>query len=155
MNNPFNFEEFKNRKIKERLEAERENRVKVVRKLPVVNTELAKRIMEERDENLAKDRKKIKASTGIMEDKRFSELFTNKNFEINPDSEEFRLLNPVVQKNNEKRLKRKAVVVDSDDGDGDNDNGANSDVDSGKDESSSDDEHQWKAQIKEQYKKVS
>jgi ribosome biogenesis protein ENP2 len=155
LNDPFNFEEFKNRKIKERLEAERENRVKVVRKLPVVNTELAKRIMEERDENLAKDRKKIKASTGIMEDKRFSELFTNKNFEINPDSEEFRLLNPVVQKNNEKRLKRKAVVVDSDDGDGDNDNGANSDVDSGKDESSSDDEHQWKAQIKEQYKKVS
>jgi len=119
LNDPFNFEEFKNRKIKERLEAERENRVKVVRKLPVVNTEL------------------------------------DKNFEINPDSEEFRLLNPVVQKNNEKRLKRKAVVVDSDDGDGDNDNGANSDVDSGKDESSSDDEHQWKAQIKEQYKKVS
>jgi ribosome biogenesis protein ENP2 len=49
-----------------------------------------------------------------MEDKRFNELFTNPNFQINPDSEEFRLLNPVVQKNNEKRLKRKAVVIDSD-----------------------------------------
>lgn len=41
-----------------------------------------------------------------MEDTRFAELFTNPNFQINPDSEEFRLLNPVVQKNNEKRLKK-------------------------------------------------
>lgn len=49
-----------------------------------------------------------------MEDRRFNELFTNPNFQINPDSEEFRLLNPVVQKNNEKRLKRKAIVIDSD-----------------------------------------
>ena len=48
-----------------------------------------------------------------MEDKRFAELFTDANFQINPDSEEFRLLNPVVQKNNEKRLKKKAVQLDS------------------------------------------
>jgi len=151
LNEPFNFDEFKQRKIKEKLEAERENRVKVARKLPAVNAELAKRIMEERDENLAKDRKRIRASAGILEDKRFSELFTDKNFEINPDSEEFRLLNPVVQKNNEKRLKRKAVVVDSDQG-GSADEPASDE--SGADASSSDDEHQWKQQVKEQYKKV-
>lgn len=114
VNDPFNFEEFKNRKIKEKLEEERENRVKVDRKLPKVNTELAKRIFEESEEILAKDKKKIKANANIMEDRRFNELFTNPNFQINPDSEEFRLLNPVVQKNNEKRLKRKAVVIDSD-----------------------------------------
>lgn len=147
LNDPFNFEEFKNRKIKEKLETERENRVKIARKLPSVNTELAKRIMEEKEENL--DKKKIKTSANIMEDKRFSELFTNTNFQINPDSEEFRLLNPVVQKNNEKRLKRKTIVIDSDQGSDDN-----RDDDQSGNESSSDDEHQWKQQIKDQYKKV-
>jgi ribosome biogenesis protein ENP2 len=60
INDPFNFEEFKIRKIKEKLEEDRENRVKVARKLPKVNTELAKRILEESEENLAKDKKKIK-----------------------------------------------------------------------------------------------
>ena len=41
-----------------------------------------------------------------MEDQRFAELFTDPNFQINPDSEEFKLLNPVVQKVNEKKLRK-------------------------------------------------
>ncbi len=60
LNDPFNFEEFKQRKIKEKLEAERENRVKVNRKLPTVNTELAKRLIEEKEEiNLKKNKVNI------------------------------------------------------------------------------------------------
>ena len=47
-----------------------------------------------------------------MEDKRFSELFSDPNFQINPDSEEFRLLNPVVQKANEKKLKKPTRVIE-------------------------------------------
>jgi ribosome biogenesis protein ENP2 len=46
-----------------------------------------------------------------LEDKRFAELFTDPNFQINPDSEEFKLLNPVVQKVNEKKLKKKAIKI--------------------------------------------
>jgi ribosome biogenesis protein ENP2 len=56
VNEPFNYEEFKQRKIKEKLEKERENRVRVSRRLPVVNSELAKRLFEEKDE-IAKSKK--------------------------------------------------------------------------------------------------
>ena len=56
LNDPFNFDEFKQRKIKEKLESERENRVKINRKLPAVNTELAKRIIEEKEEKLKKNK---------------------------------------------------------------------------------------------------
>lgn len=96
---PFNFDEYKQRKIKEKLEKERENRVKIARKLPVVNTELAKRLIEEKHEI------KKKSTANILEDNRFAELFTDPNFQIDTNSEEFRLLNPVVQKANEKKLK--------------------------------------------------
>ena len=58
LNDPFNFDEFKNRKIKEKLESERENRVKITRKLPKVNSELAARMLEENEES--KDKKKVK-----------------------------------------------------------------------------------------------
>lgn len=109
MNDPFNFDEFKQRKIKEKIEKERENRVKINRKLPVVNTELAKRLIEDKEELLVKNKTKIK-TTNILEDNRFAELFTDPNFQINQDSEEFRLLNPVVQKANEKKLKPKKII---------------------------------------------
>jgi len=108
MHDPFNFEEFKQRKIKEKIEKERENRVKINRKLPVVNSELAKRLIEEKAE--IKTKNKSKQQTNIMEDPRFDLLFKDPNFQINQDSEEFRLLNPVVQKANEKKLKPKKIV---------------------------------------------
>jgi len=111
INEPFNFEEFKKRKIKEKLEKERENRVKIERKLPIVNTELAKRLIE--DKEIVANKKKPTA-TNIMEDKRFSELFTDPNFQIDPNSEEFKLLNPVVQKANEKRLRKPKKLVQND-----------------------------------------
>ena len=111
INEPFNFEEFKQRKIKENIEKERENRVRVSRKLPLVNTELAKRLIEEKEEP-AKKTKHAKTEN-IMEDKRFAELFTDPNFQINPESEEFKLLNPVVQKVNEKKLKKPKRTTDN------------------------------------------
>lgn len=54
---PFNFEEFKQRKIKEKLDKERENRTKVINKLPQVNSELAKRLIEEKQSNDPKNKK--------------------------------------------------------------------------------------------------
>ena len=90
-----------------------------------------------------------------MEDKRFAELFTDPNFQINQDSEEFRLLNPVVQKANEKKLKPKKIVVDED---SEMEEEVKSDLDesdkSSEPESSSDDEHQWKKSVKEEYKRL-
>ena len=63
IHDPFNFEEFKQRKIKEKLEKERENRVKVSRKLPIVNTELAKRLIEEKEEPSVKNKNKVTFKT--------------------------------------------------------------------------------------------
>ena len=159
INEPFNFDEFKQRKIKERLDKEKENRVRVVRKLPAVNTELAKRLIEEKDAEKAKTAA-AKKSTNIMEDKRFAELFTDPNFQINTESEEFKLLNPVVQKVNEKKLKKKTAhkltneVKFSDDEEGDGEEEEKDGNENASDSSSSDDEHEWKQTMKEQYKKV-
>lgn len=50
----------KREKIKEKIEQERENRVKLQRKLPVVNTELAKRIIEEKEAQNTKTKSKNK-----------------------------------------------------------------------------------------------
>lgn len=110
INEPFNFDEYKQRKIKERLEKDRENRVKVSRKLPAVNTELAKRLIEEKEDTHEKKSAAKKNNANILEDNRFAELFSDPNFQIDMNSEEFRLLNPVVQKANEKKLKKKSNV---------------------------------------------
>jgi ribosome biogenesis protein ENP2 len=59
LHDPFNFDEFKQRKIKEKIEKERENRVRVDRKLPIVNTELAKRLIEEKQEIAIKNKQKV------------------------------------------------------------------------------------------------
>lgn len=161
INEPFNFDEFKQRKIKEKIEKERENRVKISRKLPVVNTELAKRIIEQTEEEKLKQKKQQKSNA--LDDKRFAELFTDPNFQIDPNSDEFRLLNPVVQKANEKQLKPKknaqSVEFQSDDDDDKDDQNedeeSESDSDrSGGSQSSSDDEHSWKKSVKEQYKQI-
>jgi ribosome biogenesis protein ENP2 len=97
VNEPFNFDEFKRTKIKESIEKERENRVKITRQLPKVNTELAKRLIEDGADVTAKKKTK-EASAGLLQDTRFNQLFTNPNFQIDPNSDEFKLLNPVVQK---------------------------------------------------------
>jgi hypothetical protein len=45
--------------LKEKIEKERENRVRVDRKLPIVNTELAKRLIEEKQEIAIKNKQKV------------------------------------------------------------------------------------------------
>lgn len=91
-----------------------------------------------------------------MEDKRFAELFTDPNFQINPESEEFKLLNPVVQKVNEKKLKKPKKLAEAQNSDqSDDENMEESDAHTDSNESSSsDDEHKWKQEIKDQYKKI-
>ena len=52
------------------------------------------------------------AAAQVLEDQRFAQLFSDPNFQINTESEEFRLLNPVVQKVNEKKLKKKPTIAE-------------------------------------------
>ena len=169
VNEPFNFEEFKRSKIKEKLEKERESRARLVitRKLPAVNAELAKRLMEDKEDTTAKKKAK-ESSASLLADSRFDQLFTNPDFEINTQSDEFKLLNPVVQKVNEKKLKRpaagtvqvqdgstkaKRAAVNDYDSDKRNES-SSSDQDEDISDSSSDDEHQWSQSVKDNYKQI-
>lgn len=90
---PFAYEEYRKKKIREKIEAQRVDRVQVPDKLPKVNRQLAERLMYE-EEQKQKSNKKYKPNP--LKDDRFSAMFTNPDFEIDETSEEFRLLNPVL-----------------------------------------------------------
>lgn len=101
--NPFEFEEYRKKKIRETIEKERTHRVQV-KVLPKVNKELALKYIDHE----TKDKKKVKA-VNLLEDNRFKDLFENPDFEIDKNAEEYRLLNPVVSrldKAKQKELKK-------------------------------------------------
>ncbi|KAL3882105.1 hypothetical protein ACJMK2_028476 [Sinanodonta woodiana] len=149
---PFAYEDYRKKKIREKIEEERANRVSV-KKLPKVNRELAQKLIEAEEQNetepAAKKKKKKVAATNLLKDDRFSAMFQNPDFQIDTESVEYRLLNPVVSKLDKAKKKRltkeesqfKEVEEDED--------GRPSD-----DDSSSDDEHTWTAELKEQHKQL-
>ncbi|KAL6432906.1 hypothetical protein ACFW04_006328 [Cataglyphis niger] len=100
---PFEFEEYKKRRIREKIKEETVSRVQV-QKLPSVNQELALKLMDTSIKN-----KKKQASSNLLKDERFKALFSNPEFQIDKNSEEFALLNPVISqldKNKAKKLKQ-------------------------------------------------
>ncbi|GAU95273.1 hypothetical protein RvY_06919 [Ramazzottius varieornatus] len=112
---PFNYEDYRSHKIKEKLQAEQsESRVKVD-KLPKVNTALAKKFLEASTNMDGKAKKKARMVDGNpLEDARFGDLFKNPAFEIDPTTEEYRLINPLVSKI-EKRRKAKESHAEEED----------------------------------------
>lgn len=104
--NPFEFDEYRKKKIRETIEKERANRVQV-NKLPKVNKDLAMKIMNDQ----LNDKKK-KKKVNLMDDDRFKQLFVNPDFEVDKNTDEYRLLNPVLSrldKKKEKELKKKLI----------------------------------------------
>ncbi|CAI9103347.1 OLC1v1001810C1 [Oldenlandia corymbosa var. corymbosa] len=91
----------------EKLEKERESRITIRRKLPKVNRVLASKLLLEEAENEKKDaegaddvknkasKKKKGLTAEIMNDDRFSKLFTDQDYEIDMNSPEFLALHPV------------------------------------------------------------
>lgn len=103
--NPFEFEEYRKRKIREVIERDRTNRVQV-NKLPKVNKDLALKVMNDQLN------KKRKQTGNLLEDNRFKALFENPDFEINKNADEYRLLNPVLSrldKSKKKELQKTLV----------------------------------------------
>ncbi len=138
---PFNYEEYKRNKIKEAIDKERINRVKV-HKLPKVNAELARKVIEET--------KLGKSKTTVLEDDRFKALFSDTNYQIDKESEEYRLLNPVVKKMNEKSTKKSSdIEAKFEEISDEEEEEKDASVRNSSDESSSDDEHTWKDYKKE------
>lgn len=85
---PFAFEEYRKKKLKERIEAKRASRIGLQKKLPKVNQVLAQRMAKGKKQTENVD---LKNPTG---DDRFSKLFTSSDFVVDEESEEFKLINP-------------------------------------------------------------
>ncbi|XP_063918369.1 nucleolar protein 10 [Zophobas morio] len=152
--NPFEFDEYRKKKIRETIEKDRANRVQV-NKLPKVNKDLALKLMTEE-----KNKKKKKESGDLLEDDRFKSLFADPAFEIDKNCDEYRLLNPVLSRLDEakkKELKKKLLAQEfepvEEELEGKNSSEESSE-ESEHEEESSDDDQSWVKEVKKQHKAI-
>lgn len=112
MANPFAYEEYRKDKIRQKIEETRTQRVQI-RKLPKVNKDLALKLMEEGDDEaeLTMRKKKGKVVPSILSDNRFQVMFENPDYQVDEQSEEFRLLNPIVSKVGQKRKNKLRLLA--------------------------------------------
>ncbi|XP_047544697.1 nucleolar protein 10 [Vanessa atalanta] len=139
---PFAFEEYKKRKIREKIEQERPSRIKVEDNLPKVNRDLASRLLDS-------DTRKNKQSVNLLKDDRFKALFENPDFEVDKGADEYRLLNPVLARLEKNKSKPKQETEDMEiaetvDKDSDQELYETSD--------SSDEDRTWTKEVKKQHK---
>ncbi|XP_066258416.1 nucleolar protein 10 [Euwallacea similis] len=153
--NPFEFEEYRKKKIRETIDKEREARVQL-NKLPSVNKELALKLMDIE----TKPKKNKGEGANLLHDTRFQALFENPDFEVDKNTDEYRLLNPVLSrldKNKQKELKQKYISPEfepiHEELEGKNSSEESSEESSAdEDEESSDDEHTWTKEVKKQHR---
>jgi len=109
---PFAYDEYRKQKVREKVDGTAQQRIAIKEPLPKVNQDLAKQILERKDEAEAlfapladgktpkiktseRDRaRKAKSQAKMLEDDRFSALFAKKEFEIDATSAEYKLLHP-------------------------------------------------------------
>ncbi|XP_051162354.1 nucleolar protein 10 [Leptopilina boulardi] len=145
---PFDLEEHKRKKIKQKIAEERASKIHLEKTLPAVNKDLALKYMD-----MDKTKKK-KPVENIMKDDRFKELFTNPDFQIDTNAEEYILLNPVIshaekrkRKKNEEEEKMKEAAIQEEE-EADDKTSADEDFE----ESSSDDEKVWSKEVQKKYR---
>eukprot|EP00736_Rhodelphis_marinus_P005260 Rmarinus@m.21243 len=86
---PFAYEEFRKQKVREKVEEKHQNRISRVRRLPKVNRDAAARMLAEQELNHDEDKPMT-----ALQDPRFSKMFSDTDFQINEEDEEFVRLNP-------------------------------------------------------------
>ncbi|XP_063771488.1 nucleolar protein 10 [Pseudophryne corroboree] len=150
MVNPFAYEEYKREKIRQKIEETRAQRVQI-RKLPKVNKELAFKLLEEEEEERPLQKKKQKKMPNILNDDRFKVMFENPDFQVDEQSEEFRLLNPLVSKITQKRRKKlkNMEMLQAKEEEEEEPEGRPSDAESSE---TSDDEKEWVEEVRKQRK---
>ncbi|XP_035953454.1 nucleolar protein 10 isoform X3 [Halichoerus grypus] len=150
MVNPFAYEEYRKDKIRQKIEETRAQRVQL-KKLPKVNKELALKLIEEEEERQKSTwKKKVKSLPNILTDDRFKVMFENPDFQVDEESEEFRLLNPLVSKISEKRKKKLRLLEQQELREKEEEEepeGKPSDAESSE---SSDDEKDWVEEVRKQ-----
>ncbi|XP_053444903.1 nucleolar protein 10 isoform X3 [Nycticebus coucang] len=150
MVNPFAYEEYRKDKIRQKIEEARAQRVQL-KKLPKVNKELALKLIEEEEEKQKSTwKKKVKSLPNILSDDRFKVMFENPDFQVDEESEEFRLLNPLISKISEKRKKKLRLLEQQEHHEKEDEEeleGKPSDAESSE---SSDDEKGWVEEVRKQ-----
>ncbi|KAL8867217.1 MAG: hypothetical protein Q9174_005804 [Haloplaca sp. 1 TL-2023] len=113
---PFIWEEERNKRIKEKIDSERESRIRGNKKVAVkVNKRLAEKMVERQEKNERRRAKRVlekggdddvvdpvddeqppveKEPNGLLTDPRFAKLFQDQDFAIDETSKEFKMLNP-------------------------------------------------------------
>ncbi|KAJ2963450.1 hypothetical protein NQZ79_g1589 [Umbelopsis isabellina] len=92
--NPFAYDDYRERLVREKLEKERASRIRATNKLPAVNKELAKKLLDE-----GKKKKKKEEKPNPLQDDRFKDLFADPDFQVDEESNEYKLLHPTAKKN--------------------------------------------------------
>lgn len=121
--NPFEYEEYRKKKIKERMEAKRSSRIapkETSNSKSAVNPQLAERLQDKAGDSTTKAGK---VASRLLSDNRFGNLFTNPDFEIDEEDDNFKLRNP----SGVAATKRKSSKRDDMDSDDDDDGGADLD----------------------------
>eukprot|EP01048_Picozoa_sp_COSAG05_P006109 COSAG05_NODE_381_length_10519_cov_17.942131_9_plen_653_part_00 len=90
---PFAYETYREEQIAKKIEAQRENRIAPLKRLPRVNKKLAERISSGGAQTKAATKDKVNTQD-IMQDDRFSSLWSDPNFTVDEYSEEYARLNP-------------------------------------------------------------
>jgi ribosome biogenesis protein ENP2 len=112
--NPFEYEEYRKKKLKERLEAKQSSRIapkETKKKKTSVNPDLAERLLGKAESSKTKG---AKLAGQILSDDRFGGLFSNPDYEIDEEDEDFKLRNPSGVALN-KRNQRNDMDSDEDD----------------------------------------
>src|SRR5687768_16449645 len=78
---PEQFEQYKKKKIEEKLAKESEGRIKAKRKLPKVNAKLAQKLSTEMD------KKKAQTGANVLGDNRWDALWNNEDFKVDETSD--------------------------------------------------------------------
>ncbi|CEP06974.1 hypothetical protein [Parasitella parasitica] len=90
--NPFAYDDYRERVVKDKIEKERGSRIRAVKQLPSVNKALAKQLLAE--QNGSK-----KAKGEVLGDSRFADLFEDPDFQVDEKSKEYQLLHPSTKQN--------------------------------------------------------
>ncbi|KAI9143116.1 WD40-repeat-containing domain protein [Paraphysoderma sedebokerense] len=133
--NPFAYEDYRRRLIREKLEKQRSSRISATKKLPKVNKNLAARLLSESTPTIAES--EDSSSQNPLGDSRFTDLFNNPEFEVDENSLEYKLLHPV-QSKKIKEINENMEKLDSDSEGGEG--GSENDMDDEELSSSSDEE---------------
>ncbi|KAH9318356.1 hypothetical protein KI387_020125, partial [Taxus chinensis] len=109
MADPFAYEAYRQKRIQEKIEAERAARITIKRKLPKVNKDLAARLLANQDDEdgqnepedeevsvkkIVSKKKKRNGGSQLLKDERFAAMFRDKEFEVDEFSPEYLSLHP-------------------------------------------------------------